>query len=70
MKELLNKLDTNNNGFIDYTEFIAGCLKSKIYLKEEHLRNAFSYFDKVNLRKIIPILMLIAIGSQWYDIKG
>lgn len=47
MKELLNKLDTNGNGYVDYTEFLAGCMKSKIYLKEEHLRNAFSYFDKV-----------------------
>ena len=41
-------LDTNNNGFIDYTEFLAGCMKSKIYLNEKHLRIAFSYFDKVN----------------------
>ena len=44
---LMNKLDANNNGFIDYTEFIAGCMKSKIYLKEEHLKNAFAFFDKV-----------------------
>lgn len=47
IRELMNKLDTNNNGFIDYTEFIAGCLKSKIYLKEDVLRAAFQYFDKV-----------------------
>ena len=46
-KDLMNKLDTNNNGFIDYTEFLAGCMKSKIYLKEDYLRAAFSYFDKV-----------------------
>lgn len=39
-------LDTNNNGYIDYTEFLAGCMKSKIYLKEDHLKIAFSYFDK------------------------
>jgi len=43
----MNKLDTNNNGYIDYTEFLAGCMKSKIYLKEEVIKNAFSYFDKV-----------------------
>jgi calcium-dependent protein kinase len=29
---LVNTLDINNNGFIDYTEFLAGCMKSKIYL--------------------------------------
>ena len=43
----MNKLDTNFNGFVDYTEFLAGCMKSKIYLKEDYLRIAFSYFDKV-----------------------
>lgn len=46
-KELMNKLDTNNNGYIDYTEFLAGCMRSKIYLKEDYLQSAFQYFDKV-----------------------
>ena len=46
-KEMLRQLDTNDNGYIDYTEFLAGCMRSKIYLKEDHLKNAFSYFDKV-----------------------
>lgn len=44
----LKLMDTNNNGFIDYTEFIAGCLHSYVYLKEKHLKNAFEYFDKVS----------------------
>jgi Ca2+-binding EF-hand superfamily protein len=48
----MNKLDTNNNGYIDYTEFIAGCMKSKIYLKEDYLKNAFSFFDKVINQKL------------------
>jgi Ca2+-binding EF-hand superfamily protein len=43
----VNKVDMNANGFIDYTEFLAGCMRSKIYLKEDHLRAAFNYFDKV-----------------------
>lgn len=41
------------NGFIDYTEFLAGCMKSKIYLQEDFLKSAFSYFDKVKLLKIL-----------------
>lgn len=48
VKELMDKLDTNQNGYIDYTEFLAGCMKSKIYLKEDYLKSAFQYFDKVN----------------------
>ena len=42
----MTTLDINKNGYIDYTEFLAGCMKSKIYLKDEHLRRAFEYFDK------------------------
>mmetsp|Transcript_26497 Transcript_26497/g.25631 ORF Transcript_26497/g.25631 Transcript_26497/m.25631 type:complete len:112 (+) Transcript_26497:1106-1441(+) len=36
----------NKNGYIDYTEFLAGCMKSKIYLNESYLQNAFDFFDK------------------------
>ena len=39
-------MDSNKNGYIDYTEFIAACLQSYNYLKENHLKSAFSYFDK------------------------
>ena len=46
MQDLIYMLDTNNNGYIDYTEVLAGCMKSKIYLREDHLKIAFSYFDK------------------------
>ena len=42
------ELDTNNNRYIDYTEFLAGCMQSKLYLQEDNLRNAFEYFDKVS----------------------
>ncbi len=62
-RALMDKLDTNNNGYIDYTEFLAGCMKSKIYLKEDYLRSAFQYFDKV----IIQIFMII-LGQQRFDI--
>jgi calcium-dependent protein kinase len=64
-RSLMDKLDTNNNGYIDYTEFLAGCMKSKIYLKEDYLKNAFEYFDKVR-----SIRTNYALGWQWYDIFG
>ena len=44
--QLMSVMDSNRNGFIDYTEFIAGCLQSYNYLKENHLKSAFSYYDK------------------------
>jgi calcium-dependent protein kinase len=42
----MNVMDSNHNGYIDYTEFVAACLQSYTYLKESHLKNAFSFFDK------------------------
>jgi calcium-dependent protein kinase len=39
-------VDSNHNGAIDYSEFIAACLQSHNYLKENHLKSAFYFFDK------------------------
>ena len=56
----MQKLDTNLNGYIDYTEFLAGCMKSKIYLKEDYLRAAFGYFDKVIFSSMLNTFRMIA----------
>jgi Ca2+-binding EF-hand superfamily protein len=53
----------NNNGSIDYTEFLAACLKSKIYLKEDYLRTAFEYFDRVNSKIICTSYLILSIGQ-------
>ena len=47
LSKLMTTLDTNNNGQVDYTEFLAGAMRSSVYLKEDNLRAAFEYFDKV-----------------------
>lgn len=46
LEKAMSVLDSNKNGYIDYTEFIAACLQSYNYLNENHLKTAFSYFDK------------------------
>lgn len=43
---VIQLMDTNDSGSIDYTEFIAGCMQSYVYLKDSHLQSAFEYFDK------------------------
>ena len=43
--DAMSVIDSNANGMIDYTEFIAACLQSYNYLQENHLRSAFAYFD-------------------------
>lgn len=45
----MDAIDTNKSGSIDYTEFLAGCMKSKIYLKQENIYRAFNYFDSVKI---------------------
>ena len=52
--DAMNVIDSNQNGLIDYTEFIAACLQSYNYLKENHLRSAFAYFDQDNSGTISP----------------
>lgn len=41
-------IDSNNNGVIDYTEFIAACMYSQDYTQEKQIKQAFQYFDKDN----------------------
>jgi len=48
LKRAMLVIDSNQNGLIDYSEFIAACLESHDYLKDNHLRQAFSYFEKDN----------------------
>lgn len=50
--QAISLMDTNNNGVIDYTEFIAACMGSYGYLKENQLKNAFEYFDRDGSGKI------------------
>lgn len=60
VNDIMLCIDMNHNGSIDYTEFLASCMRSKIYLKEDLLRTAFEYFDKVRL-----IQFDIIVGLEW-----
>lgn len=57
----LKLMDSNQNGVIDYTEFIAGCMQSYVYLKEKNLKSAFEYFDKVGK------CFNLNLGREWLD---
>jgi Ca2+-binding EF-hand superfamily protein len=49
IEKLIGTLDTNNNGQVDYTEFLAGAMRSQTYLQETNLKSAFEYFDQVSV---------------------
>ncbi|CAH9136766.1 unnamed protein product [Cuscuta epithymum] len=46
IRDLMNAADIDNNGCIDYGEFLAATLHLNKMEKEENLLAAFSYFDK------------------------
>ena len=42
---IFSRLDADNSGFVDYSEFIASAANSKSILTNEKLKIAFSTFD-------------------------
>ncbi|CAI0435493.1 unnamed protein product [Linum tenue] len=46
MKQLMDAADVDKNGTIDYVEFITATMHRQRLEKEEHLFEAFQYFDK------------------------
>lgn len=66
LQNIVNLIDTNQNGKIDYTEFLAAGIDRMIYLQNDNLRSMFQFFDKdgdgmitaSELRKIFQTLAL------------
>jgi len=52
MLENIKLADIDGSGEIDYTEFIAATMDSKLYLNEKYLKAAFDMFDKDGSGKI------------------
>lgn len=49
---IFSSIDTDNSGFIDYSEFLAASLPRALYLREDYLRTAFDMFDSDGSGKI------------------
>ena len=43
---MFQSVDTDNSGFIDYTEFVVAATSQQSLTSEEKLRAAFNMFDK------------------------
>lgn len=61
---IMEGADTDGNGTINYTEFIAATMEQNMYLKEENMRNAFRMFDKDGSGKISIDEMKQALGHN------
>ena len=60
----MSVIDSNNNGVIDYTEFIAACMYSQDYSQEQQIRQAFQYFDKDNSGTITAEELRLCLQSE------
>lgn len=48
VKKIMESVDSNNSGFIDYSEFCTACSKKEMMKKQENLMTAFKAFDLDN----------------------
>ena len=49
---IFKNIDADNNGFIEYEEFVRAAVNKESFLQENILRFAFRYFDKDNSGEI------------------
>ncbi len=47
-EKLMDEIDVNKDGFIDYTEFITAAVNKAVILNEENLEAAFRLIDRDN----------------------
>lgn len=52
--EMFDAVDTDQSGYIDYTEFVTAALNEENLLSVERLMSAFKMFDKDNSGSISP----------------
>lgn len=43
---MFKAVDTDNNGFIEYTEFVVAAMNEKALMTQERIKGAFNMFDK------------------------
>ncbi len=47
--QIMKTIDYDNNGTINYTEFLSGTLDPKILFNEDNIRSLFQFLDSDNL---------------------
>lgn len=63
VEKIMSEVDTDNNGFIDYTEFLKASLSQRTVMSSENLRRAFDLFDKDGSGSISAIELKNVLGS-------
>ena len=70
IRSYFSSIDTDKNGKIDYTEFVAACLNKKNLLTEERLYEAFTKLDidhngKITKNELMSVLKLEANNDKF-----
>ena len=60
VNDMMERIDVNHDGVVNYTEFIMAQVKNIDVISTDKLRAAFNAFD----------LVLFDIGRQWADHDG
>jgi len=63
LKAIMDDIDADGSGEIDYTEFLAATLDKKVYMQEDVCWNAFKNFDRNNDGKISQDELKVILGD-------
>merc|ERR1719215_893758 len=63
LQQIMDDIDSDGSGEIDYTEFLAASLDKRTYLQEDVCWNAFKNFDRNNDGKISQDELKIVLGD-------
>mmetsp|Transcript_22048 Transcript_22048/g.21744 ORF Transcript_22048/g.21744 Transcript_22048/m.21744 type:complete len:153 (-) Transcript_22048:39-497(-) len=77
VEKIMNEVDTDKNGFIDYNEFLKAALDKRLMNSRENLAAAFNVFDKDNSGSISASELRSVLGegldttdNVWSEILG
>jgi len=68
LTQLMNSMDTDGSGVIDYTEFLAASLDKKMYLQRDVCWQAFSLFDRDGSGTISKEELRLVLGES--EVEG